>query len=161
MAQKIWIGIDNGKHGGLCAISEDNQVVKKMIMPLIDGKDYDVQEVVSFLSAYEPQLVVLEKVFAMPKIPRGTALSLGHCLGLMEGVCAALQMPYQIASPKEWQKKVFKGTDYKKNTKAASIKTAKQLCPKEDWTKSERASKDHDGMTDAYCLALYGKMLYS
>jgi len=160
---KTYIGIDNGKSGGIVAIDEHSRVIKKTVMPLITGsgkkKVYDVNAIADYLKQLDPHLVVLERVFCMPTIPRGTAMSLGHCLGMMEGICASLQFPYIIVHPKEWQKTVLKGMD-RSDTKVASIQFAKHMWPKVSWTATARSTKMHDGLTDAACLALYGKSTY-
>lgn len=155
---KVFIGIDNGKQGAITILNEDNEIEAKYIMP-VNGKAYDIQALVTMLKNWDVQLVVLEKVFALPMIPRSSALSLGHCLGLMEGICATLGYPYVIVAPKTWQKEIFKGMD-RKDTKAASIKFAKAMWPSENWLATERSRKPHDGLTDAACLALYGRLIY-
>ena len=159
---KLFIGIDNGKKGGIVVINDNRRVVLKTVMPVIGTKkkEYDVREISDILKRYPADLVVLEKVMVMgPMTSKVGAMSNGWCLGFMEGLCNALDLPYVIVRPQEWQKHVFKGLGGK-DTKSKSILYAKRMYPLEDWRASERCKKDHDGLTDGACLALYGLLHY-
>jgi len=155
-----YAGIDNGKQGGVVVVDDSNSVVHKEVMPVFGSKrpEYDYPRVAALLEQFRPVLVTLEKVFVTPQISKRSVLSLAGCLGAMEGICAALQLPRFIASPKDWQRHLFKGTTYT-DTKVASIAYAKKMQPSVDWRKSERCTKDHDGLTDAFCLAVYGRSI--
>jgi hypothetical protein len=156
MPTKCWIGIDNGKLGAIVALGENGLVLDKIKMPM-DGKHYDIQSICKFLTKYDVQMVTLEGTFcgrfAQP------AMMLGFCKGMLEGICVALKLRYAVVKPQRWQKEVLAGLDLK-DTKNASITFAKRMWPNEDWVmgKTPRARKVHDGLTDAACLAYYGKM---
>lgn len=79
------------------------------------------------------------------------------CYGyaLIRGVLIGLQIPTYTVPPKTWQAKMLGGMD-RKDTKAASIRTARQMYPLADFRKSERCRNLHDGMTDAALIATYG-----
>lgn len=120
-----------------------------------DRAEYDIQAIAQiFRENTDVRMCTLEKVFCMPMLAKSTAMSLGWCLGFMEGICSALNIPYNIAPPKEWQKKMFAGQSYD-DTKTMSLLYAKRMQPNFDWMCGE--TKAHDGISDAYCLALYGK----
>lgn len=155
-----YLGVDNGKHGGLAVINEANDVVELISMPVYGTTtlEIDVQGIVSIFDKYAAslKLVTLESVFTMPATSRGVCQMLGRMLGLVEGITASHGIPYKIASPKEWQSKMFAYMSYP-DTKTASITVAKRLQPNVDWNAGD--PKPHDGLTDAYCLAVFGKQL--
>lgn len=163
--KKVSIGIDNGKTGGICVLDwESNKIIEKIPMPTLGGSGkenaYDVPAIASFLSSYLPEIVVLEKTLILgPMTSKAGAMSSGHCLGLLEGICTTLNYHYLVVSPKEWQKIIFAGMDKFKDTKKTALLFANRMQPQEDWKKSARSSLPHDGMIDAYCLATYGKTL--
>jgi hypothetical protein len=79
-------------------------------------------------------------------------------------ICAALKLGlyrWHSIRPQAWQKtfwakpKMPKGQKF--DTKAAALRSANMLWPTEDWTKSDRATKPHDGMVDAALIAEYGR----
>lgn len=158
MSDTYYAGVDNGKQGGIVVIDDSNSVVHKEVMPVYGTgtPEYDWPAIVQLLERFKPALVTLEKVFVTPQISKRAVMSLAGCLGAFEGICASMRLPRFIASPKEWQRHLFKGMSYS-NTKTASIAYAKKMQPGESWRKSDRATKDHDGLTDAFCLAIYGR----
>lgn len=156
----LYLGIDNGKHGGLVVIDENNNVVEMLSMPVFGDKvlEIDVPQLVAFVRKWEPRIkmATLEKVFTMPATSRAVCQMLGRFLGLAEGICVTLNIPFKIAAPREWQGSMFAHMSFP-DTKTASITVAKRLQPQVDWTGGEK--KPHDGLTDAYCLAVFGKQL--
>ena len=154
-SKKVWIGVDNGKAGALVAIDENNAIVEKIKMPM-NGKEYDIPEISDWLEKFQVQMVTLENTYSGQFAQ--AAMKLGFCKGMFEGLCVALRLPYIVVHPKTWQKQIFSGMD-QGDTKVASITFAKRMWAKEDWVmgKTARAKKPDDGLTDAACLALYGK----
>ncbi len=156
--KKTWIGIDNGKQGGIVVIDEYNQVVEKMVMPMIGqakGTNYDLHKIYEVIEKYQPVCVAIEKTMAMgPMTSKTAARMVGYSQGIAEMACVAAEVPYVVIAPKEWQKFCFAGLT-QKDTKVASVLYAKKMQPKEDWRRSERCKNDHDGMTDAYGIAVY------
>lgn len=68
----------------------------------------------------------------------------------------ALCVPFEIVSPRKWQSDMFVGIN-RNDTKAASALVAQRLRPDVDWRASPRCRKPHDGLTDAFCIAEYGR----
>jgi hypothetical protein len=159
---KYYIGVDNGKQGAIVVINSDNNIVEKIKMPM-NGKFYNMIAIVDFLKRWEPQMVVLEKT--QPNSNPGASMEAGRCLGMLQGICSALSHPTTVVPARTWQKEIFNGMGVKKGRKEkkeASAQVVQRTWPREDWVmgKTERAYKVHDGLTDAACLALYGKMKY-
>ena len=95
----VYIGIDPGAKGCMCLIGNGKLVFK----------DCDLKEYSSTLKAlsspYDTELMVaVEKVHAMPGQGVSSSFSFGQRLGELEGILTALQVPYELVAPKDWQK---------------------------------------------------------
>lgn len=162
---KYFIGIDNGINGAVVVIDEDGKVISKYVGPsyTIKGEktEYDVAEMVDILKEFEWNeiaMVTLERAQAFPGQGVVSMFNIGRGYGLWEGIIKALGLKYTIVHPKTWQKEILKDLN-KTDTKQASAIYAQRMGPDVDWRISERGRKIHDGLTDAYCLAEYGKRL--
>ena len=169
----IYIGIDPGLDGGI-AILRDS-IIELHKTPVIGGKDYDIQGMKEILFnltmarvvAYKPSVANLkmpESVFctienqiSMPGQGLTSTLQTGKGFGIWLGLLAGLEIPYQVVAAISWQKKLFTGVKGNLDTKAKSEVIAKRLFPTADFRKSERARFANDGLTDAACIAEYGK----
>jgi len=158
----MWfVGVDNGLNGGIVVINERENIIMKGPMPTFSGtkKEFDVQKISEFMRRVkdleEEVYVFIEEARVQPVSGKRASFTTGFCYGLFQGICSALNLSYEIVAPKTWQKELLKGlaTD----TKVASIMFCSKKYPKEDWTATDRSKKSHDGMTDATCIALYGK----
>jgi len=78
----------------------------------------------------------------------------GFGYGIIQGLLGALKLSYEIVSPNDWQKEILKGLNTG-DTKKDSIMFCKRKWPNEDWTPTERSTKDHDGLCDAACMSVY------
>ena len=95
----VYIGIDPGAKGCMCLIGNGKLVFK----------DFDLKEYSSTLKAlcspYDTELMVaVEKVHAMAGQGVSSSFSFGQRLGELEGILTALQIPYELVAPKDWQK---------------------------------------------------------
>jgi hypothetical protein len=63
-------------------------------------------------------------------------------------------MGFELIEPKTWQKEIFKGLNAA-DTKQVSIMFCKRKYPSVDFGKYGKPFID--GLTDATCIALYGK----
>ena len=77
----------------------------------------------------------------------------------MEGMLAALEIPYMVVHSKTWQKKMFEGVAHT-DTKQSSVLVAQRLFPGVKFVGSDKATKLHNGMTDAALMAYYGYLLH-
>ena len=158
---KITIGIDNGLDGGIVALDPEGSVMFKEVMPVIGSKGkgkraYNVAEMANLLRGLEIGHVYLEAAQAMPKQGVSSTFSIGFGFGIWQGILSALQVRYTVVRPQDWQNSVFAGMD-RSDTKRASAIVAARLAPHVDWRASERSRLPHDGLTDAFCIAEYGR----
>lgn len=95
----VYIGIDPGAKGSMCLIANGKVLFK----------DFDLKEYSSTLKAFldtddTELMVAIEKVHAMPGQGVSSSFSFGQRLGELEGMLTALQIPYELVAPKDWQK---------------------------------------------------------
>lgn len=155
----IYLGIDPGLNGGIAFIEPDKLVLHKT--PVIAGKDYDIQSMKNMIWLYKAVeadlFCTIETQISMPGQGLTSTLQTGKGFGIWLGLLAALESPYQVIGARQWQSKLFTGVSAKLDTKARSEIIAKRLFPTADFRKSERAFKADDGLTDAACIAEYGR----
>lgn len=159
------IGVDGGKGGAICLMDTLGEVIEVFPMPMLKGKvpQYDTLAIMSFFQRNRDAFVVLEKVLILgPLTSKQAAQSTGWCLGFFEGLCVGYGMRYQVVPPQTWQKNLFEGLNWKQDSKVFSAMYAQKMAPKIDWKLGPRKKATglksvHDGMTDAFCLAEYGR----
>ena len=160
--EKIYVGVDGGSKGGLLAIDEEENILAMTIMPMLKT-DYNISGIIDFFKLIDMDnaqiVVVLEKAHTRPTNGCKQNFNTGYKYGIMQGLLQGLGISYQIVSPQKWQKEIFQGETVN-DTKEASIKYCLQKYPEEKWKSSDRATKFHDGLTDALCMAVYCKRLY-
>lgn len=183
---RLTVGIDLGLDGAVAVLEPDGQIMSAFLVPSIpaktkrvkkkDGKvktktiskkQYDEPEMVRAIEMiieaageFAP-LFVLEKGQPLPPAMGGSQANFqrGLSFGLWIGILRAKWQRFEIVSPRSWQKVMFHDMRIE-DTKQASELVAKRLWPKQDWRKSERCKKVHDGMTDAACIAEYGRRTF-
>lgn len=161
----IVIGIDNGLDGGVVAIPTRGALLREVAPTLGTGRrSYDLAAMVRILQRVQiaadgdEVIALLERAQAMPKSMGGSvgAFSMGFCYGAWQMALTALQIPFEVVTPQVWQKRMFVGVN-RDDSKAASALVAQRLWPDVDWRASPRCRKPHDGLTDAVCIAEYGR----
>ncbi len=163
----IYLGIDNGIAGGLAFYDADAGVLECYAMPVINVKkakgsknEYDISAIIRLIRAKGTiKMAILEKAQAYPGQGSVSMFSIGRTFGIMEGILAGLEIPYSVVHPKTWQKKMFEGIPHQ-DTKQASVLTAQRLFPGYRFLASDKATKLHNGMTDAALMAYYGYLLH-
>jgi len=190
----ICIGIDNGKSGAIAIIDIDvpeitgtNKNAYKVVdMPLI-GKEYDIGSIYRILRVYEDEAnVCLESAQVMPGQGACSGFTIGKNYGIIQGVLTAVGMPYEIITPKKWQKEFGISSDIelpkvtkemtddqkkecnkerarlkaerKKEIKSKSVLIAQRLFPGINFTTPRGALKD--GWSDAILMAEYCRRQY-
>lgn len=167
---KVYIGIDPGKDGFICAAIGDSYTFNPI--PKV-GKEVDIHKLSSML--YELALInpeqihcVLEDVHAMFGSSAKGTFNFGYVCGIIEGIICTLEIPYTKVQPKTWQKEMWQGIPLQKkpsttgktqvtNTKLMSELAAKRLFPNIDLRATERSTKNHDGKIDALLMCEYCK----
>jgi hypothetical protein len=175
------IGIDPGKSGSLIAMTDKGEIVGKYVTPLV-GTEIDWAAFADLLRppSYDhkfPPHVFLEHVHAMHNSSAKATFSFGGCFEGVKALCAAFKLPMTLVSPKDWQKEMHQGIprQYKtairivtgkkagqmgkprKDPKKMSLMAVKRLFPNESLLRTERCTKEHDGIIDALLIAEYGR----
>lgn len=152
----LFIGIDNGKKGGIAIIDENQQVVLLMPIPLISagGKDqYDISTLNKVFNDLPDPMVFacLEKAYTLPLNGCKQNFVTGYQFGIIEAILTSNKVSYEVVSAQTWQKDIFMGQTVE-DTKQASI-----LFCKKKWPDIELkvGTKDSDGLSDALCMAVY------
>ncbi len=159
----IFIGIDPGLNGGL-AFVEDSRIELYPMPTIGGGKDYDIQRMKELL--LEPLekgtrvVCTIEQQIALPGQGLTSTLQTGKGYGILLGLLAGMNIPHQVVSARQWQNQLFTGVAAKLETKAKSEIVAKRLFPSADFRKSNLAKKASDGLTDAACIAEFGRRTY-
>jgi hypothetical protein len=157
----IVVGIDNGLNGGLVAFcGKTNTIQDKICMPTKKRQSksevdiYKVDQWVEDLNLKkEETIVAIEEPLRHAKSSaaiRSMAISFGKLLAL----CELREWPYQCVQVRSWQN-VMLGYFNKGQSKAKALQVATHLMPEENWLKSNRCSKPHDGLIDAFLIANY------
>jgi crossover junction endodeoxyribonuclease RuvC len=174
-----YIGIDPGISGAIAVYDMDTREFKFHDTPTVtikSGKSFKNQmdpHAASLLLngiagermiGVERCLVTIEKVAPMPSFNRAedgvveerrtmgatSAFNFGMGFGMWIGICAALQLPYELVHPATWKLKLLAGMARGKD---ASRVKAMQLFPQ---TAKDLARKKDHGRADALLLAVYG-----
>jgi len=166
----IYIGVDLGKEGAVVFLDEKGKIVKKAKTPLLKaatvkgkkGKDeYDIVGMRAILTEAKEMdaVAMIERAQPLPAVLGGSLANYqrGLSFGLWQGLLVGLEIPYEVVRPQDWQKVMLLGVNSTYDTKQASVIAAQRLWPKEDWRRSERATKADDGYTDSALLAEFGR----
>ena len=151
MSQKISCGIDPGVSGAIGFLFEDGTFRHVSDMPVVTTttgrKQIDGLGLAAILRRINPYVVIVERVNARPGEGAVGAFSFGHGLGVIQGVLAALDIPYQFVQPAVWKRKagIPPGAD-----KAASISVALQQIPS---AADHLTLVKHHGRAEALLLA--------
>jgi hypothetical protein len=164
-------GCDPGLNGGWVVISCD-KIVYKMVMPTIsfktvDGKtktEIDREGVLSFLATIPPHThVVIEEVRAFRKQNiTATCTTCRHYGMLLMGLTFAHMHITEVPSD-IWAKHFGIVPAPKaggKTTKQQAFDIAHMIYPDEDFRKSDKSHKFHDGIVDATLIANYGQSVF-
>lgn len=173
MKQKVYISIDPGLDGCVAAIFDNT--IRWHTIPTV-GKIVNIPQLAKDLSVYKSDdyevKIVLEDVHAIVNAAAKSTFQFGHVVGLIEGVLAALELPYIKVAPKKWQSIVFQGVPVQtklsstkktmvNDTKAMALIAVTRLFPQFPISafhrENTRVGKIHDGIVDALCMAYYCK----
>lgn len=146
-ASGLILAIDPGKTGALAWVSGDGHLIAVEDMPVIQvrGKDrISPAGLANMIRARMPAFAVIEQVGAMPGQGVTSMFNFGFGAGMLEGVIAALGIPYDTVPSASWKKKAGVSSD-----KGACRQMATRLWP--GAADHFRRVKD-DGRADAALL---------
>ena len=148
--KKVYIGIDPGISGGIGAVDEDGNLISAHLLPVVSakkgGKELHLREVCRLIEGYMALgqcFAAIEKVHAMPKQGVRSVWRFAQATGQVEGVIAALRIPYFRVPPQRWQKEYLRFTNGGADKKQRSVMAASELFPdlelprKKDHNKAE------------------------
>lgn len=142
----IYIGIDPGKSGALCVLSEGN------VTYMTNWDPFYYREALRGFSGGANTVCCLEHVGAMPGQGVTSMFHFGENFGYIKGLLEAFQIPYELVRPQKWKKEFSITGD-----KNSSIEVCKRLFPGVDLRRTDRCRKDDDGMAEALLMAEYAK----
>jgi hypothetical protein len=139
-----YIGIDPGKSGAMAVIEEG----------IAFAIPFDERKYIDTLMTCDPKQTVacLEHVHSMPGQGVASSFKFGENFGWIQGVLNALDIPYELVTPRKWKKEFSATSD--KNT---SIDVCKRLFPAVSLKKTELCTKDSDGLAEALLMAEYAR----
>jgi crossover junction endodeoxyribonuclease RuvC len=142
--QTVYCGFDPGKDGAAAFLGGGEVYV----VPF-DKARY-IQALLLFQHEGYKIRAVVEHVGAMPGQGVTSCFSFGESFGWLQGVLDAIGVSYELVRPQRWKKEF--GCTKDKNT---SIAVAKRLFPDVSLRRTERCTKDHDGMAEALLMACF------
>ena len=154
----VFIGIDPGKKGGV-AVIRDGQLVYTEPM----GTIWDIRDTLVNFKRQEDgdgflvndTWAYIEKSQARPGQGVVSMFNYGKGFGEILGILTAIETPYELTRPQQWQKVMIPGSK-KGNSKKDALIKARQLFPQETFIQ-KGCRKPHDGIIDAVLIAEYGR----
>ncbi len=145
MIEKVWIGVDPGKKGGVGIISSGgwSRVYK---IPETEKDIWSLFE--NFKNMGEIQIALIEKVHSMPQQGVKSVFSFGQNYGFLRACLIGNKIPFIEIAPGKWQRKLGCLTKGNKNITKAK---AQQLFPH---------IKITHATADAILIAYYAKNFY-
>lgn len=154
--KSIIIGIDPGQTGAIAAF-ESGKIVDLRDMPTMGrthgkGQEVDPYELASIIldiKNAKEATVLLEQVSAMPGNGGTSMFHFGESVGVILGVCGALQLPVRRVRPQHWKKAAgligkdkdaARGLAIQRHPEVSDMLTRKKDC----------------GRADAVCIAEFG-----
>ena len=176
---KYYCGVDIGSNGGIVVIDEDNNIVLKHIMPKVgNSSEIDVGKLIEYFTKFDLVIVAMEDLSSIFGASSRSNFTFGINNGIIIATVKCLKLPFIKIHSKTWQKFAFEGIREvrkagngkkdkngndklgKVDTKLMALQAIHRLYPNEDFTKSERAKKAHDGLIDACLISRYLKHNY-
>lgn len=154
----VYAGVDPGMSktnpGAWAIISEDLQTAAAWLWPEA-GIPIVADMFRELVGMYDIRLCAIEyqQVFKGQGVSTSGKIMMNY--GQWQGLIAGLGVPYEIHSPKKWQKAILDSAKGRKEIKAASTAFAKQRFPDVDISRV----KDQ-GKADALNIALYARKIF-
>jgi len=153
------VGVDPGNKGAFALFDSETNSMSVIDVPIFRYETtkartkIDAYGVTSILRHYSPDHVYIEEVFSSPQMGVTSAFNFGNGKGMLEGVCAALDLPLTMVKPTQWKREMRIPAD-----KKAAVMRASQLMPKLAHHFRGPRGAAMDGRAEAGLLAIYGAM---
>ena len=160
--EKVFVGVDPGKTGGLCVICTDG-TIQYSKMPPTERDIWGWFD--SLLMKFGViDFAYIEKVHAMPGQGVTSMFSFGQNYGFLRACLIAAEIPFNEATPRTWQKQL----DIPAKPKAMSkpdhklvlLAKAQQLFPQEELWKEPRSKGKQLAVCDAILLAEFCRRIH-
>lgn len=153
----MFLGIDPGLNGGLALLCPRSGLLIE-VMPTI-GSELDFHRLAEILKDWAPDIrhAVLEDVHAMPKQGVSSMFKFGKCFGGVQGVLAAVGIPFELIRPQLWMKEMHTGTPAKDDSKSRSRLAFSRIFPGVNALASDRSRVGHEGMIEAALMAEFAR----
>lgn len=153
------LGIDPGKDGALVLLDGGRLAFAARTSEIASGRwETSADAMADVLRAVHAEHrirgAVLELHAGRPGEGGGSARTVGVGWGLWRGTLAALKIETRTPASAAWTRDLFRGVPGEGKERAASV--ARGAVPDLD-LRPGRCKKDHDGLADAACLALWGE----
>lgn len=152
---KYVLGVDPGMGGALCLLNKENGYLIES-MPRI-GKQLDLGALAGWIRAHKDSIerAFIEQVSARPGQGVSTMFKFGRAYGSVEGVIAALGIPYELVTPQRWTKVMHAGIEGGQTAKERSMLAAARLYPMVGLIPPGCRVPD-SGLVDSLLIAGYG-----
>lgn len=153
------LGIDVGASGALAVIADDGSLTAIHDMPVLrDGpkgrRTINAPLLANILAQAHVECAYVEAINARPTDGHVGAFAFGRAKGLVEGVCATLDIPVQFLTPPQWKRLV--GI---KPGKEGAKDAARSLATKRWPSRAELFARvKDDGRAEAALIAVAGRL---
>tara|TARA_Y100000310_G_scaffold243654_1_gene248189 strand:- start:22 stop:471 length:450 start_codon:yes stop_codon:yes gene_type:complete len=127
MDNRIYIGIDPGKSGGIGIIYNETAYCKRCPATVLEMSEEI--KVCKELAPDIQKIAIIEQVHSMPKQGVKSVFTFGQGYGQWLGILAAYGIPYTQISPQKWQKYYGSQPKEKKDRKNHLKHLAQQRFP--------------------------------
>ncbi len=148
----VW-GIDPGYSGAVAYLSNVAGFVESI--PLL-GRELDEMKLTKILDDYEPQLVVMEKVHAMPGNGVASSFRFGQIYGQLISTIKLGCHRLELVAPQTWKAVILRDT---KKDKRAALDYCARVYPDICLVPPGCRKPSHD-FAEAICIAEYGRRVY-
>ena len=121
---KIYIGIDPGKSGGICFLMDDD--IKSFKCP---ATTHDMAEELILAKDIRKCTAIVEKVWSFPGQGSVSTFNFGYNYGVWQGILSALHIQYKLVIPNKWMKYYGVPKMEKKDRKNYLKQLAQQMYP--------------------------------
>lgn len=155
---KFYAGLDPGISGALCLVDDHGKFVDAHVMPTMADRvsPKKLFDLIEAVAKDRDVIFYLEKPIPMRKKGSVGSISQGQNFGYCEMALAGLGISYELVAATVWSKEMHQGIDSKiKNPKIKSALKVQGLMGLDRFMVGKTVRRPHDGMVDAYLIALY------
>lgn len=155
------LGVDPGASGALAWLDTDTGTGRWERMPSVPKMGLLLGTLVELVEADRPELAVLEQAQSFPGMGVTGSFSYGRGFGQLEGVLAALRIPYVLVRPDRWHRELVGKT---KRPEGQTKEEARRLAKLRALAHVQRTlpsfalpsgKGDREAVVEALCCALW------